>query len=99
MTRVKRPILALIISLLLLASVGVIVWQFPPSSWLVEAGVVALLAISLWLAGGWVIGNRKWTNLAVIFLVIILLLNRGELLSWITLGLWVAVIGLISLIN
>ena len=99
MTRTKRPTLALIISLLLLVAVGLIIWRFPPFSWLVEMSVVALLTISLWLAGGWLIGQRKIANLAVLFLIVVLLMNRWGVLNWITLGLWIAVVGLISLIN
>ena len=99
MTRAKRPILALIISLLLLVAVGLAIWQLSPSSWLIEIPVVALLTISLWLVGGWVIGRRKLANLAVLFLIVILLMNRWGILNWITLGLWISVVGLISLIN
>lgn len=99
MTRAKRPILALIISLLLLAAVGTTVWRLPPSHWTVEVMVLAALTIGLWLAGGWISGQRKWTALAISFLMVTLLLNRLGVLNWITLGLWIAILGLISLIN
>jgi len=99
MTRAKRPTLALIISLLLLTSVGVVIWKIPPLNWLVEAAVIMLLAISGWLAASWIIGKRKWATLLVLFLVVILVMNRWEILNWITLGLWISVVGLISLIN
>ena len=58
-----------------------------------------LLAISGWLAASWIIGKRKWATLLVLFLVVILVMNRWEILNWITLGLWISVVGLISLIN
>ncbi len=99
MTRAKRPTLALIIALLLLVAVGLAIWRLPPSSWLIEIPIVALLTISLWLAGGWIIGQRKLANLAVLYLIIVLLLNRWAILNWITFGLLTAVVGLISLIN
>ena len=99
MTRAKRPTLALIISLLLLASVGVVIWKIPPLNWSVEAAVIMLLAISGWLAASWIVGKRKWATLLVLLLVVILAMNRWGILNWITLGLWISVVGLISLIN
>lgn len=99
MTRVKRPVLALIISLLSLASVIAIAWFIPPSSWLVEAGVLIVLGVGLWLGSSWIIGKRKWASLLTLFVLVTLLMNRWGILNWITVGLWMAVIGLISLIN
>ncbi len=99
MTRAKRPTLALIISLILLAAVAAAIWQLAPSHFLVEAAVLTVLTLSLWLAGSWILGQRKWATLIVLFLIVTLLLNRLGVLSWITLGLWLAVVGLISLIN
>ncbi len=99
MTRAKRPLLALIISCLALAGLGVVIWQIPPLHWWIELGAVSLLAIAMWLGVGWGVGKRKLAAPGVIFLLVTLLLNRLGILNWITLGLWVAVVGLISLIN
>lgn len=82
-----------------MSSVGVIIWKIPPLNWSVEAAVIMLLAISGWLAASWIIGQRKWATLLVLFLAVILVMNRWGILNWITLGLWISVVGLISLIN
>ncbi|MDO8488020.1 MAG: hypothetical protein Q7S31_01765 [bacterium] len=99
MTRAKRPILALIISFLSFISAGVIIGLVSPSHWLIELGVLVLVAIGIWLGSSWLIGKRKWAAILVIFLMVSFLLSRWGILNWITFGLWVAIIGLISLIN
>ena len=99
MSRAKRPLLALIIACLSLAGTGLVIWQIPPANLWVEIGAVLLLTIGLGLIAGWLMGRKKTAFITLSFILVTLLMNRFGILNWITLGLWVAVLGLISLIN
>ena len=99
MTRTKRPTLALIIACLALAGTVTVIWKIPPTNLGIEAGVILLLAICLGLVASWLVGRKKTAFILVSFILITLLMNRLNILNWITWGLLVAVLGLISLIN
>ena len=98
MTRVKRPILSLIIALLAWTGVGLIVWKLPPVWWS-ELLVISLLSLALVLVVSWGIGKRKLGVMLAMALVGLLIMQRLQILDWLTLGLWLMVVGLISLIN
>ena len=98
MTRVKRPILSLIIALLAWTGVGLIVWKLPPVWWS-ELLVISLLSLALVLVVSWGIGKRKLGIMLAMALVGLLIMQRLQILDWLTLGLWLMVVGLISLIN
>ncbi len=98
MTRVKRPILSLIIALLAWTGVGLIVWKLPPVWWS-ELLVISLLSLALVLVVSWGIGKRKLGVMLAMVLVGLLIMRRLQILDWLTLGLWLMVVGLISLIN
>ncbi len=99
MSRAKRPIMALIIACLSLVGTGLVIWKVPPTNKWVEIGALLLLTISLGLLAGWLMGRKKTAFIAVSFILVTLAMNRFGILNWITFGLWVAVLGLISLIN
>ena len=98
MARVKRPILSLIIALLAWTGVGLIVWKLPPVWWS-ELLVISLLSLALVLIVSWGIGKRKMGIMLAMALVGLLIMQRLQILDWLTLGLWLVVVGLISLIN
>ena len=98
MTRVKRLILSLIIALLAWTGVGLIVWKLPPLWWS-ELLVMSLLSLALILTVAWGIGKRKLGIMLAAALVGLLIMRRLQILDWLTLGLWLVVVGLISLIN
>ena len=98
MTRVKRPILSLIIAFLAWSGVGLIVWKLPPVWWS-ELLVISLLSLALVLVVSWGIGKRKLGIMLAMALVGLLIMQRLQILDWLTLGLWLMVVGLISLIN
>ena len=98
MTRVKRPILSLIIALLAWIGAGLIIWKLPPVWWS-ELLVISLLSLALVLTVAWGIGKRKMGIMLAMALVGLLIMQRLQILDWLTLGLWLVVVGLISLIN
>lgn len=98
MTRVKRLILSLIIALLAWTGVGLIVWKLPPLWWS-ELLVMSLLSLALILTVAWGIGKRKLGIMLAAALVGLLIMRRLQILDWLTLGLWLVIVGLISLIN
>ena len=98
MTRVKRLILSLIIALLAWTGVGLIVWKLPPLWWS-ELLVMSLLSLALILTVAWGIGKRKLGIMLAMALVGLLIMRRLQILDWLTLGLWLVIVGLISLIN
>ena len=98
MTRKNRPILSLIIALLAWMGVGVIVWKLPPVWW-TELFVVNLLSLALVLTVAWGIGKRKLGVMLALAIVGLLLMQRFRIMDWMTVGLWLVVVGLISLVN
>jgi hypothetical protein len=99
MTRAKRPILSLLISLMGLVGVGLVIWTVPPGNWFVELLLLLLLSITLVLISAWLIGNTKRGVQVAIVVMGILIMRRLGILDGLTLGLWLIVVGLISLIN
>jgi|GEM_PF-6804239 len=98
MTRKKRPILNLIIALLVWIGTGLIVWKLPPVWW-TELLVVSLLSLALILTVAWGIGKRKLGVMLALAIVGLLLMQRFRILDWMTAGMWLVIVGLISLIN
>jgi len=98
MTRVKRPIVSLIVALLAWGGVGMIVWKVPPAWWS-ELLAISLLSLALVLTVAWGIGKRKLGVLLALALVGLLIMSRFRILDWTTVGLWLVVVGLISLVN
>ena len=79
------------------AVTGLVGFTLP--NWWSETGVVILLTISLTLIWGWIWGSRKWGVLIGVGIVGILLLRRWGIADGLSVGLWLAVLGLITLIN
>ncbi|KKU29068.1 MAG: hypothetical protein UX80_C0006G0010 [Candidatus Amesbacteria bacterium GW2011_GWA2_47_11b] len=98
MTRKKRPISSLIIALLAWMGVGLTVWKLPPVWWS-EMLVIGLLSLALVLTVAWGIGKRKLGVMLALAIVGLLLMQRFRILDWTTVGLWLVVVGLISLVN
>ena len=98
MTRVKRLILSLIIALLAWTGVGLIAWKSPPLRWRALLAL-SLLSLALPLTVAWGIGKRKLGIMLAAALVGLLIMRRLQILDWLTLGLWLVIVGLISLIN
>ncbi|MEK7154548.1 MAG: hypothetical protein AAB697_00300 [Patescibacteria group bacterium] len=98
MTRTKRPMLSLIIALLAWAGVGLVVWKLPPVWWN-ELLVISLLSLALVLTVAWGIGKRKLGVMLALAIVGLLLMQRFRILDWTTVGLWLIVVGLISLVS
>ena len=90
--------MSLIIALLAWTGVGLIVWKLPPVWWS-ELLVISLLSLALVLIVSWGIGKRKMGIMLAMALVGLLIMQRLQILDWLTLGLWLVVVGLISLIN
>ena len=98
MTRIKRPILSLIIALTAWTGVGLVVWKLPPVWWS-ELLVICLLSLALVLTVAWGIGKRKLGFMLALAIVGLLLMQRFRIMDWTTVGLWLIVVGLISLVN
>lgn len=98
MRKTKRPILGLIIAFLAWMGVGVIVWKLPPAWWS-EILIISLLSIALILTVAWGIGKRKLGIGLALAIIGLFLMRRFKILDWTTLGLWLVVTGLISLVN
>lgn len=99
MTRAKRPILSLLIALTSLVGLGLVIWKVPPQNFWVEALVIILTTLSLTLFLSWLIGNTKHGVRIALAIVGLLLLRRLDILNWLSVGLWIAAFGLISLVN
>jgi hypothetical protein len=99
MTRAKRPLISLVIAAIAMIALGLVIWKIPPSSGLVELAATILLAISLLLGGSWVIGNSKRGIQVTLAIVGLLLMRRLGILDLLTVGMWLIVVGLISLVN
>ena len=98
MTRVKRPIVSLIVALLAWSGAGAVVWKLPPVWWS-ELLVICLLSLALVLTVAWGIGKRKLGVMLALAIVGLLLMQRFRIMDWTTVGLWLIVVGLISLVN
>lgn len=81
------------------AGVGLILWRVPPQTWVVEIATLALLLAAIIFTSSWIIGKSKPAVYLTLFLLGLLVMNRLQILTWVTLGIWVTVWGLISLIN
>ena len=99
MTRAKRPLLSLIVTAIGLAVVGVIIYFVPPNSTWIEVGVLLLIALTSFLGASWLLGNIKRGVQVTLALLGLLILQRFGFLNLLTLGIWVLVIGLLSLVN
>lgn len=99
MTRAKRPILSLIISLVSLVLTTLVVWVVPPSNWFLEILVLLLLTVTVTLLSSWLIGNTKRGIQFTLAIVGLLVMQRFRILDLPTLGLWLTVVGLLSLVN
>lgn len=82
----------------LLAILLMMVITQPPGK-LTELIGVTLLAIAIFLSVDWYSGKKKWGLIASLGLIGILLMNRWEILDWLSLGLWVIVLGVVGLVN
>ncbi|MEK7091239.1 MAG: hypothetical protein AAB887_01885 [Patescibacteria group bacterium] len=98
MTRKKRPILSLIIALLAWVGVILIIWKLSPVWWS-EILAMATLLIAIWLTTAWAVGKAKLGTLLALAIMGLLLMQRFRILDWTTMGLWLVVVGLISLVN
>ncbi len=97
MTRAKRPILSLVISILGFAGLGLLILNIPPGNIFVESGVLLVLGISITLIASWLIGNTKRGIQVAVGIIGLLILRRLGILDWLTTGLWLVVMGLVSL--
>ena len=82
-----------------LAGAGLIIWRVPPDQWWVEAAVLMLVWGGVFVAGAWIHGRKKWSWIVSIWVVGILLMRRWGILDWPLFGLWVLVLGVVSLVN
>jgi len=86
---IRRWVGVLLGGLFLLAA-GWVVVNWPPVKWWVEAGVVLLTGLGLYLIRGWKLATG---------ILSFLLLQRFGILNFWTLGVFIIILGLISLIN
>lgn len=98
MTRVKKPTSGIIIALLALGLLSGIVWKIPPANIVWEIITLGLFIFSVAILSSWIWGRKKYAVFLTLFLTMVLVLNRFELLNWISLGLLLACFGLINLI-
>jgi len=96
--KVKRPTSGIIIALIALGLLSGIVWKIPPSNIVWEILTLGLFTFGVAVLSSWILGRKRYAVFLTLFLIITLILNRFELLNWISLGLLVAVFGLINLI-
>jgi hypothetical protein len=97
MTRAKRPILSLIISILGFIVLGLVVWNIPPGNIFLESGALLVLTLSLTLIAAWLIGSTKRGIQIAVGVAGLLIMRRLGILDWLTTGLWLVVMGLVSL--
>ncbi len=98
MTRAKRPLLSIIISTLIWIGLGIVIWKISPSAWWIEVLTLILLFISIFLSTSWVAKSWKRGGLVATTILGILVMRRLQILDILTGGLWLLVLGLISLV-
>jgi hypothetical protein len=74
---------------LLLVAAGIVI-KVPPDRWWVEAGVLILTGLGLYLIKGWKLTTG---------IVGLMMLQRLGIMNFWTLGVFIIILGLISLIN
>lgn len=84
---------------LMLAAAGAIIVKFPPDKWWVEAGVIGLVWTGLFIIGAWIGQRKKWGVILATGIVSLLILERFRTLNLWTWGIFIIILGLISLIN
>jgi hypothetical protein len=99
MTRAKRPLISLFIAAVSWLGLGLVIWKVPPTSGWIELAAAILLIISLVLSGSWVIGSSKRGIQIALAVVGLLLMRRFGMLDVLTMGIWLVVVGLLSLVN
>lgn len=82
-----------------LMAAGIIIWKVPPGAWWVETGVIGLIWGGLFVSGSWIQGRKKWSFIASTWAVGVILMRRWGVLDWPLFGVWVLVLGLVSLVN
>ncbi|TSC85431.1 MAG: hypothetical protein G01um101416_859 [Microgenomates group bacterium Gr01-1014_16] len=86
------------IGLAMLAGVVVVVWILAPS-WQTEMLANILLLGGLFFTASWMWKNSRYGLITTIGLWGFLIMQRLGMLDWISVGAWLAIIGLITLVN
>lgn len=95
----KRQIAALIIAAMVILANGYLVVMIPPNNIWVEVVAVLLFAIWMFLVASWIAKNKRWGGVVTIATLYLLIMNRIGYLNWISFGVLLVLVGLISLIN
>ena len=95
----KKPIWEVIAGLAGLLASGWMVWNWAPEKWWVEVVVVVTGIASVFLLTSWFLGRKKWGTVVAGLVFGLAILQRFEVLDWLTGILLVVVLGLISLID
>ncbi|OGC93085.1 hypothetical protein A3D85_00050 [Candidatus Amesbacteria bacterium RIFCSPHIGHO2_02_FULL_47_9] len=77
----------------------IFVLNTPPDKWWVEVIANSLLFLGMIFVASWAWGTRKWGIVTAVGLWSLVIMRRLDILDWITFGLWLAILGLISLFN
>ena len=97
--RQNRPRGTLVVIAVMVMGLGVLIWKVPPEKWWIEMAGVVTAGVILWLLGAWITKGRKWGWIISLAGVGLLIMNRFQILDWVTVGLMLVVLGLITLIN
>lgn len=95
----KKPGLAIVAGISCIGAAGGIIWSRPPGMWWVEATVLGLVGMGLFLLLTWMLGSKRWGGVASVGIVGILLMRRWGILDTLSLGLWLAALSLVGLVN
>src|SRR3989344_7966822 len=96
--RSRRYYMTLGIGLAILAGVVAVIWTLAPS-WKSELLANILLLGGVFFTASWVWKNSKYGLITAIGLWALLMMKRFGVLDWMTLGAWMVIIGLITLVN
>jgi hypothetical protein len=95
----RRPLGGLIIGIALAFGAGVLVTNFAPGNMWLEIPVVGMVAAAMLLLTSFAFKNVKWGLMVTVWIVGALVLKRMQIWDWWVAGLWLVVVGLISLVN
>ena len=96
--RNQQKIVKWLVPILLLGALAVWIIKVPPERWWSEAIFLVMAGLWLWWTGSEITGNRKKGVVVSLAGMGLLIFNRLELLDPLMAGLWLMVMGLITLI-
>ncbi|MEK9200722.1 MAG: hypothetical protein AAB909_01975 [Patescibacteria group bacterium] len=95
----KRQIVGLCIAAVVFVVSLILIFKLPPGNMWVETGVMILVAIWIFFLSAWICKSKKWGGVVTLAILYLLIMNRIGYLNWISFGVLLVLVGLISLVN